>query len=125
MEGVKRDLKKPPLSFREVSDHEIEVDPLVASIEFVAHDRVAEVRQVDADLVLTTGVQPNSDPGINLLPTHEVTLAAPPSPSGRTIRTDAVLDSHRTGHLASQRSIDGPLTQRHPTTNQGDVLLGD
>jgi hypothetical protein len=125
MEGMKGDLKKPPLSLREVSDHEIEVDPLVASIEFVTHDRVAEVRQVDADLVLTTGVQPNSDPGIDLLPALEVPLAAPTGPGGSPIGSNTVLDGHRTGHLAPQRGIDGPVTQRHSATNQGDVLLGD
>jgi hypothetical protein len=35
MEGVKRDLKKLLLSLRKISDHKIEVDPLVSSVDFV------------------------------------------------------------------------------------------
>jgi hypothetical protein len=35
MEGVKRDLKKLPLRLRKISDHKIEVDPLVSSVDFV------------------------------------------------------------------------------------------
>ena len=35
MKGVKRDLKKLPLRLRKISDHKIEVDPLVSSVDFV------------------------------------------------------------------------------------------
>ena len=35
MEGMKRDLKKSPLSLRKISDHKIEVNPLVSSVDFI------------------------------------------------------------------------------------------
>jgi hypothetical protein len=35
MEGMKWDLKKLSLRLRKISDHKIEVDPLVSSVDFV------------------------------------------------------------------------------------------
>ena len=83
------------------------------------------MREVDADLMLPAGVQPDTDPRIHPVGPLEVSLAAPTSPGGSPIGPDTVLDGHRAGNIAAQRRIQGAVSQRHATVDQSDVLLGD
>jgi hypothetical protein len=125
MEGVERNLKALLLRLRELAHHKIEVNPLIQPVHFVAHDRVAEVREVDADLMLPAGVQPNPNPRIHPVGPLEVSLASPTGPGGSPIGPDAVLDGHRAGNITAQGRVQGAIPQRHATVDQSDVLLGD
>ena len=40
-----------------------EIQILVTTIDFVAHDRMAEVREVDADLMFAAGARPDAEEG--------------------------------------------------------------
>ena len=43
--------------------NEREIQILVTTIDFVAHDRMAEVREVDADLMLAARARPDAEEG--------------------------------------------------------------
>ena len=50
-----------PSSKALLNEREIQIH--VATIEFVAHDRMAEVREVDADLMLAARARPDAEEG--------------------------------------------------------------
>src|SRR5262245_16836066 len=71
---------------------EVQIKPLVAAIKFVADDRMAEVGEMDADLMLASGARHDTQQAIGLSQSLETALDREFRLRGQTVRADAILD---------------------------------
>lgn len=63
MQGMAGKNQPPPLGLGQFAFHKIQIEPLVASVNLVAHNGVAQMGKVNADLVFAPGVGVNTKQG--------------------------------------------------------------
>ncbi len=80
------------LTGRQAPLHEGEVGVRIMAIQLVAHQRMAEVGEVDAHLVGSARVEPGVDEGERESATLEPLQHAPSRPSGGAVGPHPVLD---------------------------------
>jgi hypothetical protein len=126
--GVKRVIRQEQrgaLLIAQATFHEVQVTLLIAAVKLVAYDGMANVREVDADLVLAPCERAHGEERkfarVAVEGLHHLELGACRCPIG----TDAILDGHRASIIAAQCRFDVTDLRRDPSVNDGQVLFAD
>src|SRR5882724_858440 len=94
VERLVRQNQSPALLLGLPALREVQVKVFVAAIKFVADDRMADVGEVDANLMLAPGARRDAQQCKGLLQTPEAALHAEFGLRRRAVRPDAILDRH-------------------------------
>lgn len=105
--------------------HECQIAIFVMPVEFVADDRVTDVREVNPDLMFATGVRANLQQ--SKAPFRALETPLDPEFGGglRAIGSNAVLDYDLAGFVLAERLVDNLVILRRPAVDDGPVFLGD
>ena len=109
----------------EAAFYQGEIEGFIAAIDFIAHDGVAHVREVDADLVFATGQQLHFEQGEVALCAGE-TLQYFVCCLGRcAIRSHAIFDGYDTALIFAQGGVDDAAIRCHMAADDGLVDFAD
>ena len=124
---------------------ERQIHILIAAIKLVADDRMADVREMDADLVFATGMRTQAQKR-----KAHLTLALSPRPTGgegelfarplhnwpgktppdekfrlrrRAIGADAIFDGDDAAFIPAERRVNRPLLYRDMAVNNGQIFF--
>jgi hypothetical protein len=108
-----------------------EVAILITSVKLVSDDRMAEVRKMDADLMLSTRLWSNPQERKWAWRTarqnhsREAADNFKIGPGADTVGAHAILDGHGAGFILAQGGVDGPALGFNPTVDKRQVTLLD
>lgn len=125
VKGVIRQEQRGALLIAQAAFHEVQVMVLIAAVELVAHDGMAEVREVDANLVLASGERVNGEKRELALVATEGLQNLELGAGKCAVIADAVLDRHRALFVPAQRRFDVTCLRRHRTVDYGEILFAN
>src|ERR1041385_1678404 len=109
----------------EAAEDEVEIEPFIAAVEFVANDGMTGVGEVDSQLMLAAGAWPGTDqrewPAFALEAAYDFDLGL----RGRAIRAHAVFDGHGARLVLAERRVDELAMGRDVSVDDGEVALGN
>src|ERR1051325_1341365 len=125
VKGVVGQDQSRALLLGEATENEIEIEPFVAAVEFVADDGMTGVGEVDSQLMLAAGAWPGTDqrewPAFALEAAHDFDLGL----RGRAVRADAVFDGHGARLVLAERRVDEVGMGRDVSVDDREVAFGD
>ena len=92
VKGVVGEQERGPLCGREALRHEVKIELLVTAVEFVTHQGIPEVGQVDSDLMLAASPWLHVEKGKTIFPSREPAYQDKLRP-GRTVATEKDVSS--------------------------------
>jgi hypothetical protein len=138
MEGVVCKNQAGALRPGQAAFDEGQITFLVAAVNLVADDGMAEVREVDAELVFAAGAGNEAEQGKRGWRIKTARRDARPTNGGnkpvldekirlrgRAIGADAILDGDAAVFVPAERGVNGPLLRRHVAVDNGEVFLRD
>src|SRR5882672_11432753 len=109
MEGLVRQNQPLPLFIRQSIFNQRQIQIFIATVQFIPNDWMADVREVNADLVLSPGVKPNAHKAeprtasrLRKFQALESVLNPEFRQRGRTVRAHAVFNRHFTRFILAQ-----------------------
>src|SRR5881394_1616304 len=102
---------------------EVQIKVFVAAVEFVADDRMADVREVDANLMLAAGARHEAQQCIGVLQTLEAALYPEFGLRRRAVGADAILDCHAAVFVPSEGRFDQALVNANMAMHDRQILL--
>jgi hypothetical protein len=127
VQGVLRQNQPGPLFIRQAPLHQRQIQIRIAPINLVAHDGVSHVRQVDAKLMLASRERAQAQEGeggrVAVHHGRESFFHEEFGPRRLAVGPHAILDRHRAGKVASQRSINGAFIRGDMAMDDRQVLL--
>ena len=102
---------------------EFQVERLITAVNFVADERMPDVGEVDADLMLAPGAGPDFQQAerarLALKDTKELHLGH----GGCAVRTNTILDRDDAGGVFAEGRVDGDLGLAEVPVNDREVAL--
>src|SRR2546422_7670792 len=96
----------PALIFGQPVFHEVQIQLLVATVEFVAHDGMTVMREVNADLMFPAGMRYHSKQREITLRSREPALGVKRRLRRHAVGADAILDGNTALIVFTERRID-------------------
>lgn len=125
MQGLTGKQKTLPLHWTQAPLDERQVSIGICAVEFVAHQRMTQVSEVNADLMLPSGVEAEADHGKPALRTVENVFPPPPGPGGRPVQTHPIPDSNLAPFVLPQWLLTDSMAGDRHSVDEGAVLFGD
>ena len=119
------DEERPVVGVRQRVRDESQVDQLVPPVDLVADDGVADVREMDANLVLASGRRRDVHPREWLTIPFQAFEDFDGGPGGGAVFPHAVLDRDLAALVPAERRIDDDLRIAEVTVDDGPVFLFD
>jgi hypothetical protein len=113
------------LRIRQTTLDQGQIQILVAAVEFVADNRMANVRKVDAYLMFAAGARFDAEQSEIFHNARKFSFDPEFRLRQRAIRTHAIFDRNATGFISSQWRINDPLLRRDMAVDNGQIFLFD
>jgi len=111
------------LFFSEPALNQGKIQIWITAVNFVAHDRMAKVREVNTDLMFAPGAGNDPQQG-EVLAIADKSLFDPKfGLRRRAVRADAIFDGDHAGFILAQWRINHPLLRRDMAVNDGKIFL--
>ena len=122
MEGLPGENEVRALAFGEAIFYKSEVTIGVGAVEFIAHDGMAQVGEMDAELVFAAGqgAQAHESKGGVRKKFFNGKFR-----SGRSaVRTNTILNRHLTGFIAAKRGVNDTVWRSDVAVDNGEIFFG-
>ena len=103
--------------------HQRQIKVFIPAVEFVANNGVAEVGEMDADLMFAAGMGQHAEKGEISFHAGETALDGKIRFRRRTVRADTVLNRDAAGGVASERLVNHALVRADVAVDDGEILL--
>src|SRR5580765_2251350 len=105
MQGVVFEHQSLPLLAAQRTSHEVQVAERVGTVDLVSHDGMAQMGQMDANLVFAPGQGPCPHPGKRPASANELRECLKMSHGRSAVGPNPVLDRNRALLILAQRSV--------------------
>ena len=125
MQRLVRENQLRLLFLRQISFYEGKINVFVTTVDFVANDRVTNVLEVNADLVLATGARDNTKQREWLAVVGEMFFAPKFRLRGRAVVAHAIFDERSAFFVVARWCIDDPMRIGDVPVRDGEIFFSD